>query len=198
MAKRTRAKRRGGASRGSDAGPGIVTDPQAPDGSRCAIGQDTTGRQETARPGGSNLLRHPKGSNGGVHRGPDLTIRRNVMEGLMMRAMIREGVQLVITAAGRRRHRSKIPMAMAENLVTRLQHIVLHGSDRDVLRLVAVANDIFKPSKHDKNGSNGGPFASNFRRPVPSEPAPAETPIQAPAPAPGTLIDANGQEYVAG
>ncbi len=88
-------------------------------------------------------------------------------------------------------------MAMAENLVTRLQHIVLHGSDRDVLRLVAVANDIFKPSKHDKNGSNGGPFASNFRRPVPSEPAPAETPIQAPAPAPGTLL-ANGQEYVAG
>jgi len=104
---------------------------------------------------------------------------------------------LVITSTGRRRHRSKIPMAMAENLVTRLQAIVLHGSDQDVLRLAALANDIFKPGKHDKNGSNGGPFPATFIRPVPSEPAPAETPAQEPTSAPGTLLK-DGQEYVAG
>src|SRR5437879_12744742 len=111
MAKRTRATRRRGASRGRDAGPGTVTDPQAPDGSRCAIGQDTTGRQETAWPGGSNLLRHPKGSNGGVHRGPDRQLRVNAVRGLLLEALAKEGVRLAITPAGRRRrHRSKLPM----------------------------------------------------------------------------------------
>src|SRR5213593_3125265 len=80
------------------------------------------------------------GSNGGVHRGPDLGIRRNVMAGLFMRAMIREGVLIVVDAKGKRRHRAKVPMAMAENFVTRLQLIVLKGSDANVIRLTAVAN----------------------------------------------------------
>src|SRR2546427_1897501 len=119
MANKTRPRRRGGASRGSDAGPGTVPDPQAPDRSRCAIGQDTTGRQETDWPGGSNLVRHPQGSNGGVHRGSDRCLRKNVMEGVLLRAMIREGVHLSVTpVGGRRLHRSKISAAMVENLVT--------------------------------------------------------------------------------
>ena len=41
------------------------------------------------------------GSNGGVHRGPDLGIRRNVMAGLFMRAMIRDGVLIVVDAKGK-------------------------------------------------------------------------------------------------
>src|SRR3989441_5304510 len=139
---------------------------------------------------------HQPGSNGGVHRGPDLGIRRNVMEGLLMRALIRDGVLLIVDDQGkrRRRHRSKIPMAMAENLVTRLQLIVLYGSDQNVLRLAAVANDIFRPPK-DKNGANGhmGPIAATFQRPPPAEPVTPEAPAPA---ASGTLLDANGQEYV--
>src|SRR5438445_9621453 len=85
---------------------------------------------------------HQPGSNGGVHRGPDLGIRRNVMEGLLMRALIRDGVLLIVDEQGkrRRRHRAKIPMAMAENLVTRLQLIVLSGTDANVLRLVDEPN----------------------------------------------------------
>ena len=73
----------------------------------------------TGRPQGE-LVRYPQGSNGGVHRGPDLGIRRNVMEGLLMRALIRDGAVLVASDDGKkkRRHRSKIPMAMAENFVT--------------------------------------------------------------------------------
>jgi len=35
-----------------------------------------------------------------------------------MRAMIREGDLIVVDAKGKRRHRAKIPMAMAENFVT--------------------------------------------------------------------------------
>ncbi len=194
MAKRTRAKRRGGASRGSD-GPGTVTDPQAPDASRCAIGQDTTGRQETAWPGASNLLRHPKGSNGGVHRGPDRSPRKNVMAGIFMRAMIRAGVHLGVTpAGGRRLHRSKIPAAMVESLVTRVQLIVLRGSDANVLRLVKTLNDIFKPGKNDKNGHGDGPFPATFIRP-PASAAP-EAGQPPPPSTPGTSLDANGQDYV--
>jgi len=85
-------------------------------------------------------------------------------------------------------------MAMAENLVTRLQLVVLHGSDQNVIRLAAVANDIFRPPK---NGGNGhmSPIAATFQRPPPSEPAPPEAPSPA---APGTLLDASGQQYVAG
>jgi hypothetical protein len=50
------------------------------------------------------------GSNGGVPRGPDLGIRRNVMEGLLMRALIREGLLIVVDAKGKRRlHRAKNP-----------------------------------------------------------------------------------------
>ena len=49
-------------------------------------------------------------------------------------------------------------MAMAENFVTRLQLIVLKGTDANFLRLMAIANDVFKPGKHEKNGDGGGLF----------------------------------------
>ena len=77
---------------------------------------------------GGTLYPSEAGSNKGVHRGPDLGIRRNVMEGMLMRALIREGLLIVVDAKGKRRlHRAKIPMAMAENLVTRLQLATTHS-----------------------------------------------------------------------
>src|SRR5213593_3765741 len=127
-------KRKG---KGEKPAPEASVGPQGPESVPGATGG------EMAAPGpirlsNGQLVGQP-GSNGGVHRGPDLGIRRNVMEGLLMRALIRDGVLLVVDDQGkrRRRHRSKIPMAMAENLVTRLQLIVLYGSDQNVLRLAA-------------------------------------------------------------
>jgi len=197
MAKKTRAKRRGGASRGSDSGSGTVTDPQAPGGSRCAVGPDTTGRQETTWPGGSNLLRHPKGSNGGVHRGPDRQLRINAVRSILMEALAKEGARLVIDdKSGRqRRHRSKIPMALVENLITRLQEIAFSGSDGDVLRLVFGMHEIFQPGKHEKTGDTPRPRPATF---VVAPPTSTEESSQHPAHpvASGTLVDANGQEYV--
>ena len=173
-------------------GKGLET-PESPDG---VTGRGMERQGEEGRLKG--LVRYPPGSNGGVHRGPDLGIRRNVMEGLLMRAMIREGAQLRVTPGGQRRvHRSKIPMAMAENFVTRLQLIVLVGTDANVLRLLAIANDVFKPGKNEKNGDGGGPFPAIFQRP-PKTPAPQPGEGSASAPsAPGILVNANGQEYVA-
>jgi hypothetical protein len=119
------------------------------------------------------------------------------MEGLLMRAMIREGTLLVVDATGKkRRHRAKVPMAMAENFVTRLQLIVLKGTDANFLRLMAIANDVFKPSKHEKNGDGGGPFPAQFLRPPPEAEPPEAGSAPPPSSAPGTLVDAHGQEYV--
>jgi hypothetical protein len=112
--------------------------------------------------------------------------------------MIREGTLLVVDATGKkRRHRAKIPMAMAENFVTRLQLILLKGTDANVLRLAAIANDVFKPGKNEKNGDGGGPFPATFQRPPASAEPPEKGPA-APLSAPGTLLGADGQEYVAG
>jgi len=113
------------------------------------------------RPNGQ-LVGQP-GSNGGVHRGPDLGLRRNVMEGMLMRALIRDGLLIVVDAKGKcRLHRSKIPMAMVENLITRLQQIVLSGTDANVLRLVTVANEVFRPGPHEKNGNERPPMPATF------------------------------------
>jgi hypothetical protein len=111
--------------------------------------------------------------------------------------MAKEGVRLVITPAGRRRrHRSKIPMALVENLVTRIQEIAFSGSDADVLRLVFGMHEVFQPGKHERNGDTPRPRPATF---LVAPPTPAtEEPSQVPAHpiAPGTLVDANGQEYV--
>src|SRR3989442_15697331 len=48
------------------------------------------------------LVRHPRGSNGGVHRGPDLQLRINATRGLVLEALAREGILLVIPAKGKK------------------------------------------------------------------------------------------------
>jgi len=185
------SKRKG---KGEKPAPEASVGPQGPESVPGATGGELAASGPIRLPNGQ-LVGQP-GSNGGVHRGPDLGIRRNVMEGLLMRAMIREGVLIVVDAKGKRRHRAKAPMAMAENFVTRLQLIVLKGSDANLIRLTAVANDIFKPPKNGVNG-HGGPFPATFHRPPPSE-RPAEGEAPAPPTAPGTLIGPDGQEYVSG
>jgi hypothetical protein len=146
-----------------------------------------------------HLIAHqcPPGSNGGVHRGPDRQLRTNVVRSILLEALAKEGDRLAITIDGRRRrHRSKIPMALVENLVTRIQEIAFSGSDGDVLRLVFGIHQVFQPGKHEKNGDTPRPRPATF---VVAPPTPStEEPGQAPAhpPASGTLLDANGQEYV--
>jgi hypothetical protein len=140
---------------------------------------------------------HQPGSNGGVHRGPDRQLRINAARALLLEALAAEGVRLVITEAGRRRrHRSKIPMALVTNLVTRIQEIAFTGSDSDVLRLVFGTHEVFQPGRHERNGDPPRPRPATFlvAPPTPS----TEEPSQAPAhpTVPGTLVNAHGQEYV--
>jgi hypothetical protein len=142
------------------------------------------------------LVRYPAGSNGGVHRGPDLRPRVNVQAGTWMKALMAEGPVLVLTRKGQR---VKLRIAkgpnqaasMVENIATRLQHIVLIGSDDDFLRAVSMMGQAFPQPKNGKNGHSEGPIRPNFVREGP--PAPAEAP--APPSTPGA-IEVGGQEYV--
>jgi hypothetical protein len=164
--------------------------PQAPE-------SGAAGR-ELAVPGrnGGTLIRHPEGSNGGVHRGPDRQLRVNAVRSILMEALAKEGVSLVVEKGRRRRrHRSKIPMALVTNLVTRIQEIAFTGSDGDVLRLVFGMHDVFQPGRHEKNGGNGyGPKPATFVVAPPTAPPTEQPPARETAS--GTLLDANGQEYV--
>ncbi|SRR5213593_1133993 len=151
----------------------------------------------TGQPQGA-LTAFPPGSNGGVHRGPDRHLRTNAVRAVLVEAMAKAGVRLIISEAGRRRrHRSKIPMALVENLVTRIQEIPFSGSDGDVLRLVFGMHEVFQPGPHEKNGNGaGGPRVATFVM-AQAEPTP-QGPGQAPAKPtePGTLIGPDGKEYV--
>jgi hypothetical protein len=119
-------------------------------------------------------MQHLPGSNGDVHRGPDRQLRINVMRSILLEALAKEGVRLVITPAGRRRrHRSKIPMALVANLVTRIQEI-----DSDILRLVFGIHEVFQPGKHEKHGHGGGPKLATFIVAPPTDPPPEQPPAQ--------------------
>src|SRR5213593_4171050 len=152
----------------------------------------------TGQPQGA-LTAFPPGSNGGVHRGPDRHLRTNAVRAVLVEAMAKAGVRLIISEAGRgRRHRSKIPMALVENLVTRIQEIAFSGSDGDVLRLVFGIHAVFQPGKHETNGDTPRPRPATFvvAPPMPSTEEPSQVPAHPMTP--GTLVDANGQEYVSG
>ena len=90
-------------------------------------------------------------------------------------------------------------MALVTNLVTRIQEIAFSGSDGDVLRLVFGIHDVFQPGKHEENGDTPRPRPATFvvTAPTSSTEEIGQVPAH-PTMAPGTLVDANGQEYVAG
>jgi len=161
-----------------------------------ATGRTLEGSRIVEQPHGGAVKQHLPGSNGDVHRGPDRQLRINVVRGILLEALAKEGIRLVITPAGRRRrHRSKIPMALVANLVTRIQEIAFSGSDSDILRLVFGIHEVFQPGKHEKNGNGHGPRPATFVIAPPTDPPTEQPPARETTP--GTLLGPNGQEYVA-
>src|SRR5712691_7765242 len=61
---------------------GQITDVEADHAFR-----EMPGHQRTDWPGGQNLVRYPKGSNGGVHRGPRPLPRKNVVRAMFVTAL---------------------------------------------------------------------------------------------------------------
>ncbi len=171
--------------------------PETPESPGGATGRGMERQGEEGRLRG--LVRYPPGSNGGVHRGPDRQLRINVVRSIFLEALAKDGVRLAITTAGRRRrHRSKIPMALVENLVTRIQEIAFSGSDGDVLRLVFGIHAVFQPGKHERDDDTPRPRPATFVVAPPTPSTEESGQALAHPTVPDTLVDANGQEYVAG
>ena len=148
---------------------------------------------------GGTLLRHPPGSNGGVHRGPDRQLRINAVRGLILQALAAPQARLVKVEGKKRRVTVEVPMAMCDDIVAGLQLVARLGAQGrclpEFLRMTFGLHQAMQPGAHEKNGNgHGGPKVATFVM-AQAEPS-AEEPGQAPATEPGTLIGPDGKEYV--
>jgi hypothetical protein len=137
------------------------------------------------------------GSNGGVHRGPDLVPRRELVRRIFERALW--GTQMrpafdPVTGLPRAKGK-KVPIrgAMVADLVARLQRIVETGDDGTVLRLAQLIHEVMQPGKGEGSGEKprrvvfaDAPSGLDRAKPA-AEPA---------GPEPPTVVDRDGNEYV--
>jgi hypothetical protein len=136
------------------------------------------------------------GSNGGVHRGPDLKPRVNVAQGTWMKALMDEGQVVVLTQDKKGKPKlvyvkGEKPGAGIENLVTRIRAILLMGKDEEILRAMSVMQQAFPQAKNGKNGhSSDAPIMPNFAR-ADAPPAPEPPPHTS-----GGEVQIGGQVYL--
>jgi len=77
----------------------------------------------TGKPQGTVPASVP-GSNGGVHRGPDLGLRRHLIRGVLLEAMARKGETLKsLREKNQKGKRKLMPHAMTEYIAESLQHM---------------------------------------------------------------------------
>jgi len=108
------------------------------------------------------------GSNGGVHRGPDLGIRRHLIRGLILDRLAREGVNVADLKAKRRKSKKRlIRHAMTEYIGEGLERIAIaatgaRGPKMEVqawgalLRMVRDIHDILQPVKDEEKRDSAG------------------------------------------
>ena len=135
------------------------------------------------------------GSNGGVHRGPDVFPRANILRAIGAQALAEMQVE------GKGKSRRQVQMAMVGHAVKALQLVAKNGAQGKqvghFLRMFFGLHEMFQPGKHEKPNGAAGPRPAKFVYADPPAETPAE-PTSRSTPASGTLLDANGQEYVAG
>jgi len=148
-------------------------------------------------------MRYPHGSNGDVHRGPDKFLRRNTIRVMFLGALADAGLSLE-DLRSKRKHRkgaTLVPLAMLDHCKQAFKNIAVAAAQGDpkafgpFLRMMSDAHVMLQPAK-DEVGQDRTPRPAKFAYSSETEPpAPASDPPGRP-PAPGTLLDANGQEYV--
>ena len=159
-------------------------------------------RKKISQPHGGALTPHAPGSNGGVHRGPDKGIRRNVVRAIFMGALTDEGVSLE-NLRRRRKHRkgeTLVPMLMVNYCKLAYKNIAadaalgIQEAYGPYLRMMADGHMMFQPQKGE---------AAEGKTPTPamfvySDDLQARQAIVATAPGEpdGAVRDADGQEYV--
>jgi hypothetical protein len=175
---------------------------------------DTTGRKQAARVPGKNphtgqpqgeLLRHPPGSNGSRHRGPDLK-PRHIIRAIHLKTITDVGLLALPPdsengrrkSGAARRKRAQAPHAFITNAAIANQGIALDAAEGDpvargqLLRLLHDMHEALQPAP-DEAKSGGGPILPKFNRPVRSAPAPAPEVPPEDLPA---VVDEDGNPYV--
>jgi hypothetical protein len=150
--------------------------------------------------------RHPKGSNGDVHRGRDLK-PRHVIKAIFLKTITDPGLLALPPdsdghgrrrSGAARRKRAQAPHAFITNSSDAMQGIALDAAEGDpvargqTLRFMRDAHEILQPAP-DEAKSGGGPILPKFNRPVRSVPAPAP---EAPAEGLPAVVDKDGNVYV--
>ena len=140
-----------------------------------------------------------------VHRGPDKFLRRNTIRVIFLGASADAGLSLE-DLRRKRKHRkgaTLVPLAMLDHCKQAFKNIAVAAAGgpvrgslhREFLRMMADAHVMLQPAK-DEVGQDRTPRPAKFVYSSETEPpAPASDPPGRP-PAPGTLLDAHGREYV--
>jgi hypothetical protein len=174
-----------------------------------------TGRKQAARVPGKNpatgepqgeLLRHPKGSNGDVHRGRDLK-PRHVIKAIFLKTITDPGLLALPPdsdghgrrrSGAARRKRAQAPHAFITNSSDAMQGIALDAAEGDpvargqLLRLLHDMHEALQPAP-DEAKSGGGPILPKFNRPTQPAAPPTTTEPSEDLPA---VTDADGNPYV--
>jgi len=158
---------------------------------------------------GGALVRHPRGSNGGVHRGPDLK-PLNFVRSMLLKAatdagyLARDPYQSLPgkqRLGAQQRKRGVGRHSFIHNVAQAIQGIALDAAGGNevargqLLRLVHDFHEMLQPAQDEAKGG-GGPVFSRFGRQTPRPSAPPPAPESPPAHPGAAMIDKDGTEYV--
>jgi hypothetical protein len=141
---------------------------------------------------------HPRGSNGGVHRGPDRFPR--VTQAIFLRALAEAKVRKVKGNGGGKKIKVTVEMAMAGDLVTMMQRIAERAAKgrnlNEGLRLLEIMEKTFR----NRNERTSGGHPEGERSPIPAVfircPEGRAVASQAAAEPAREGIEVDGQQYV--
>jgi hypothetical protein len=157
---------------------------------------------------GGGCESHEKGSNGGVHRGPDLKPRLFVPS-LLIKAFTDKGEiapqpePYKQRSGAQKRKRSRGRHAGTLNAVTMIQGIMLRGAEGDETacaqgtRVLRDMHETLQPTPHEAKKGGQGPIIPQFNRPSQTAaPAPPRSSAPAVEEPRASVIGPDGTEYV--
>src|SRR5438477_7299109 len=169
-------------------GPGTPPSPRVATGGEVAA--------PPTRLANGTLVGQP-GSNGGVHRGPDLKPRA-MMQAILLKAYSDEGYVAPELAPGQPRKKvdwrkvKKLRHAAVLNASRTVQRILYASADGVVeafapaIRIIQVTHEVMQPGK-DEAKSTGVPFGPRFTRPPQQPPVSSEAAAEQPV-----IVDETG------
>jgi len=185
-------------------GPGDSTESSG-GANECEKSVETESPQTIRGRNGGTLTPFQSGVSGNPHRGPDRFPGRNAVRSVFLIALAADGLSLP-DLRRKRKHRkghSLIPFAMSEHCKQGYKNIAIDAAlgkpeaYAPFLRMMRDAHAMLQPAKDEvARAHDRRPFPATFIH-APQSAAPREAgPAPPPSSAPGSLFDANGQEYV--